>query len=59
MDSASAWPVRQIRPNAGKVPRIISVVKIKMVGQTLHAIFLIRISLHRSNFRTINEENYR
>jgi hypothetical protein len=59
MDSASAWPVRQIRPNSGKVTLIISVVKIKMVGQTRLAIFFIRFSPHRSNFRTINVENRR
>jgi hypothetical protein len=59
MDSASAWPVRQIRPNAGKLPLIISVVKIKMVRHTQHAFFFIPISPRRSNIRTIDEENRR
>jgi len=59
MEAASAWPGRQMRPKARKLPLIISVVKIKMVRHTQHAFFFIPISPRRSNIRTIDEENRR
>jgi len=35
MDAASVWPTRQIRRDAAELTRIISVVKIKMMGNCL------------------------
>jgi hypothetical protein len=34
MDAASEWPVRRIRRHGGKLPPIISVVKIKILGKS-------------------------
>jgi len=45
MDAASEWPVRRIRRHGGKLPSIISVVKIKLPGKTWSAFRIGQFSL--------------
>jgi predicted deacetylase len=56
MDAASTWPVRQIRRHAGKVARIISVVKIKMMREARRASETVSFSLLRSNNGAFGKE---
>jgi len=55
MDAASEWPVRRIRRHGAKLPRINSVVKIKMMLQAVNEKISLQISPLRSNYWAVSD----